>query len=344
MKKKFSLIKTFTVILLLSMFFTINVNASSDKKNYSNVKNFAQNFMKNFNSNYTLNDPIELYNFQDSVQALFFSSKESGYIIINLDDYSIVEFSPKNSNKFILDRNKKYYYNGPLSYFEADGTQIIDCKTKEKIGSLEYLKSVSYPVKSNKSVNKNINLNFISNSLTSNETHTLKNPLPNHSYNLDGRCTITAATMALAYYAKYWPNCNNYVSSSDLNDERAFSNRLLYFVTGKTRLGKDEYVDDTLLPNGLKNYLIKSQQITNPMNFYYISHFNIESQRSNVKSIIQQDKPIMLRISYHPQYGGHEVTAWGYCNVSNNEFFIVNDGWGNDFAYILPNYVVSIVY
>lgn len=143
-----------------------------------------------FNSNCKLKDPIKLYNFQNSVQALLFQSEsDNGYIVVNLSDSSIPEFSPKYKNKIVLNKNIKYFYNGPLNYFEEHNGQVIDCLTSQKMGKLKDLKNVVYPILPNK--NMNLNTNLMSNLSSNNITYSLRNTLPNYSYNPDGRCTYS---------------------------------------------------------------------------------------------------------------------------------------------------------
>lgn len=349
MKIKFYTMRIFSIFVVLTIMFTSNVSAYSNnlyssKENYYDVKNYAENFMKKFNSKCKLNNPIELYNFQENKQALFFSSNNGGYIIINLDDYRITEFSPKNFNKFIVDRNKKYFYNGPLAYFEESNSDIIDCKTKEKVGTINDLKNITYPVKSSKNIFENLSVNLSSND----EIYTLKNKLPNYDYNADNRCTVTATTMLLAYYSQYWTNCNDYVSPYNLKHEEDFSNELLYCITGKNQV-ENGGISLSLVPDGINKYLTNYQHAANIMKFSYINYFDINNYRNLVKNIIQEDKPIILSLVGEKPYGNHTVTAWGYCNISNNEFFMINDGWGrngggDDFTYASPQYVTEIVY
>ncbi|PJI10090.1 MULTISPECIES: C39 family peptidase [Clostridium] len=343
MKIKFYMIKIFSAVMLLSIILTFNVKAYSNKENYPDFKNYAESFMKKFNSNCKLNNSIVLYSFQGDKQALFFSSNSSGYIIINLSNRKVIEFSPKKNNKFILDRDKKYFYNGPLAYFEEDNNEIIDCKTKQRIGLLKDLKKVYYQNMPNKDSIKS----FKSNLGSDNETYTLKNKLPHYEYNPDGRCVITAATMLLAYYAKYWNAYNDYVSVDNLTHECNFSDELLYYVTGVTRLENNKGIYIGSLLDGIKKYLIECQHASNIMNFTFISYFNINDYRSLITRVIKEDKPIILGLSAMKPYCtklGHAVTAWGYCNINSNEFFMIDDGWGNDFTYADPTYVDSIFF
>ncbi|WML36192.1 hypothetical protein [Clostridium sp. OS1-26] len=114
---------------------------STVKNDYTTIKTYVQKFFNSHNGKGTLNDPIELYNLNNNLQALFFSSNSGGYLIVNLADYTIPEFSPVDKNSFITVNGKKHFYNGPLSYLEEDNNgQVIDSKTKQNRGSLKNLK------------------------------------------------------------------------------------------------------------------------------------------------------------------------------------------------------------
>ena len=71
--------------------------------------------MKKYKSNSKLSQPIELYNPNNEVSALFFADKTGGYIIVNVDDESVPEFSPTENNKYIVNKDKRYFYNGPTT-------------------------------------------------------------------------------------------------------------------------------------------------------------------------------------------------------------------------------------
>ncbi|WP_243684132.1 hypothetical protein, partial [Methanosarcina barkeri] len=70
-----------------------------------------------YSINLTSSTPLK--NLDNDIEAVAFSISNEGYIIINVNDLSVPEFSMTNKSPFIVG-NKSYYYNGPLAYVEAE--------------------------------------------------------------------------------------------------------------------------------------------------------------------------------------------------------------------------------
>ncbi|RMD04047.1 hypothetical protein D9O40_03130 [Clostridium autoethanogenum] len=222
--------------------------------------------------------------------------------------------------------------------------------------TLDNLKSITYPVKSNNNSNIDLDANLTSN----NSTYTLRNALPSYSYNPDNRCVAVATAMLLSYYAKYWPNCSDYVDNDILkyatrnnNYQKAFTDELIKDITNSKSIPKDKDgnytgIDPELVPSGVNRYLVNYRHAKYIIHLTFIKNINLNflQYESTVINALQNDKPILLGLnSDNGRFGGsHAVTAWGYSSNNSNKFFIINDGGGNDFTYVSPDYVMNLIY
>lgn len=120
--------KIIIVILSFSMLFrtaniayatTVEQSASNnllDKSRIESLKQYAEDFIAENNSNEQIISTYELYNLNDEVVAMLYNLS-TGYIIVNIKDFSIPEFSFESNSCYSNDNSKKYY-NGGLEYYE----------------------------------------------------------------------------------------------------------------------------------------------------------------------------------------------------------------------------------
>lgn len=292
---------------------------------------------------------------------ILFNINDTGYIIVDMEDNSIPEFSKETKNNKVVDVNKKYYYNGPLTYFEDSNGRVIDINTKEDMGKISELKNKK--VKKQKNIDNTLakeNLKDFGNSTqiqsishysgssgylaSSSVEYGLPYSLPNYSYNPNGICGATASAM----FARYFNDHINggYVPYSlETYDGEALTKELVKYIIGpdyvdpsKSAPGQTAYQVST----GFKSYLT-SQNVSDSM--YYKNSIDY----SRVRERIGNGRPFMYLMNNHPKYGNHWVTASGY--VENSGTFIatlayirVNDGWGSTNIYIDNSYGVAMVW
>ena len=135
---------------------------------------------------------------------------------------------------------------------------------------------------------------------------------------------IVTCAMLLSYYAKYWPSYSDYVDGSVLSNpgnEEGFSDKLLYYITGSRTIPKDSKgnpigVSPSIIPDGVKKYLVQYRHAKNIINLNYLNKGDYSE--NNLINALQNDEPIMLELYKHAPYidsksgqYGHEVTAWG---------------------------------
>lgn len=336
--------KLIASVISITMIFSSSIsayaqvqNAVNDNYTYDVIKKYAETFMGKYKSSSNLNNPIELFNPNNEVAALFFSDKTGGYIIVNVDDESVPEFSPKNNNKYIIDKNTKYFYNGPITYMQENNGKIIDLKNNSEIGTLEQLKSKlnEKAIYGEAEKKKNLSTNLAeSQSLNSaavyNYSYTISGGVPIYAYNPNGICGSTAAAMYLRYY-DYYKNDKYVPLSLSSSDGVNLIKYLVPYIDGSTPGSTPGEVQI-----GIKNYL-SGQGVSASI---YLSNFNI----GTVAGLVSSNKPFVAGLSNDPTYGEHWVTGYGYAGNSSGDFIIVNDGWGGSNIYINTIYNDFMVY
>jgi hypothetical protein len=111
-------------------------NCSDDlsESRYNSLKEYAEEFITANNCNQKIVDAYPLYDLNDELIAVLFKL-DIGYIIINIRDLSIPEFSFVSKSIYSSDDVKKYY-NGAFEYFEENGTDknyVYDLFGKKEI-------------------------------------------------------------------------------------------------------------------------------------------------------------------------------------------------------------------
>jgi hypothetical protein len=335
-RKLLSLVIVFVMILSLS---TASFALDNSKETlYKQAKLVANSYMQNSGS---CKDPIELYNLNEEVAALFFASGTSGYVIVKLNDFSVPEYSTESNNTFITDKNAKYYYNGPLVYLKQVNNQLLDLPGSKLLGTVQEVKNgMNRQAAANgmiifgsdhKSSDKALRDARLSQVMSAKAVPLIvgyiTGTVPNYSYNPNGICAATASAMYARYYDIY--RDNNYVP---VGLETAAG--VLLTITLAT------YIPVNAIPfqvvNGLSSYLT-SQGVS--------SGIYAETATSmNISACIANNEPFVMLINNHPTYGNHYVTGYGYSFNSSANYAIVNNGWGSTGVYINLNYANTIVH
>lgn len=292
---------------------------------YLTIKTDAQKFLQKYKSNVKLDDPIELYDANNEVIDLFFADKTGGYVIMDTEDESVPEFSPKSNNNFINDRSKKYYYNGPTNYMEEKNNKIVDSTNKEEIGTLSDLKAKlkdNNTYRTVKNTSKS-NQSLIKDYSSSPTFSVITGTVPSYNYNKNNNCGSTAAAMWLMWYDKYISD--DYVPTPFESQTNLIDSIMPYIEAGKGSYPRHEQ-------DGLYNWLK-----------YVGKNVEINLTYANLGSImgrVSNNQPYILGITGHPNYKEHWATGYGY--YSN--YAIVNDGWGSSGIYIDMKYTDFIIY
>lgn len=269
--------------------------------------------------------------------------ENGGYVITDANGENFIEYSMEKEN-FILDTDKKYYYNEPCSiYQKSDEDTMINIHNNEECQITDIDFEISDEIELSKRAAKESAKSIASSisnlrSVKIIEEKGLSNETRLYSYNPDGRCGAVAAAIVLTYYDCY--KYNKYVSGN----LTSFTGCSLINFLVKNYLGTETYYAD--LTSGLNRYL-KDRGIST--RFYKILGKKSTSVFNKVKSYIKKDCPLIIGLTGHPSYEEHWVVGTGYSIVYSNEFgyanvVIVNDGWGNKNVRINNCYVDGAVY
>lgn len=97
-------------IFVIAFAFIFNSGVLATRFMGDDSENHAKNFLKMYGSYEKIQNEKELYNLNNELEAVVFdviSEEGSGYIIVNLNDMSIPEFSFKNLNPYDKVKNSR---------------------------------------------------------------------------------------------------------------------------------------------------------------------------------------------------------------------------------------------
>jgi hypothetical protein len=293
------LVATIAILVLVTTLTTMNAGTTD----YSEYTKIANSYVK------VQETPIELYNLNNDIVALYYKAVNTGYVIVNIKDKIVPEFSDESNNKLISESGKNYY-NGPTEVNDEIDKTINE--QKEIYGTEEYIKNEKATTE-NKSLIKNASPAIGDDFETeANNTKKIKGTMPNYSYNPNGICGTTAAAMMLQYLDNNISD--KYVPKNLEGDEIKFIKKLEEYIHAKT------LAHDVL--SGMCNFEDK----------YGVKNMQASVEKSNLGNVVgcvNDGMPFELSLRKDPKYGYHWVTAYGYKYNSKSEYAIVNDGHGS---------------
>lgn len=355
--------RNLSIILLSITFMLISMlSVYSDKQiKFGTEKKYGTAYLANLGYSVILSNPIPLYNFDYELEAVSFTIKNNGYIIVNSNDLSIPEFSLKAQNPFEKSYNKLYLYNGPLQYFEKTQDEIRNIKTnqnikinnlnknemnfkykKDKINKENKYKEL---IKQNSTRKNNNDLMSITASGEYEEFYKLNVYL--RQYDTSRYCGVDGTAILLKWVDDYFAP----TMVSDLIDtEKSLTDYLVnndYIYDGGTSaftVVNGRKYNDYLTTTGIKGY-ISDHVGTYPVDYIPYTYSDIKYK------IKQGNYALMVSTSAHPYptFDNHWVLPYGYAKpVLQTEpaYLIVNDGFGNNDVYIEASdqYFRNIIY
>ncbi|OBZ34740.1 hypothetical protein C7960_1298 [Methanohalophilus euhalobius] len=323
-----------TAMLLVSMAFVPTVSAQANENvgvkaeniDFSIEKEYGKLFLEKMGYSAELTSSIPLKNLEGNVEAVAFSVNNEGYIIINVNDLSVPEYSMTSENPFV-DKNKNYYYNGPLAYVEgelkSERIKTAYIYKKERVNKSKRLSELK------KIFMETSNVQLLSGA-SGILSHSLRTWEDNNIY-----CGPIAAGINLIYLDDYLDN--DFVASGYENQ-----NDLLDFIT-------NGYIDNSgtyawQLRNGLNSY-IEDRNLANEYSAYAIAF-----DYSKLMSLIDDDKPVDVSTNNHPTFDDHWIIAHGYFvqdvpYVVPQPYIVVNNGWGdNNINVLVGDYLINQVW
>lgn len=270
-----------------------------------------------------------------------FNLTQNVYIIIDSSTYGVIEYCETAGCKYITDNSKVYYYNGPLSYYEASSisdTQIVDCKSREEFSK----NNIHFKSKTSLQTNIATNDNFssekssasdssVSSVLTSTTATSSYLPYATKPYDTNNSdiCGATAAAIMIEYYYSHIDS-SVALAANITSDGQVLTDLLNTYIGGSATVYNLDY--------GLDDYLILSS-----LSASHVTLFNIlTTPTAKMESCITNAKPCIIGLASAPTYGDHWVVATGF--VKSIQFAVVNDGWGNTGINISYSYIDSCVY
>lgn len=280
---------------------------------------------------FSLESQVELYNKIGNVEAVCFNFSPSGYVIVNLNDYSIPEFSPSASTPFpdTLNVGVRYIYVGPLNYFiTAESNSLVNMKTGNElnIDKLMYSYDVvpdncakTMALKNSSGITPRATLSFITRHL----------PV---TWNSTYYCGLDGCAIELKYLDDYHDN--------SLLDNTMDSNLTLQEYLSNSKYVPDAPTSSSQIVNGTffsgysginKFFKDKGNNFSASKKAYSNSVL-VEMQQS-----FASDYPVIIgtKPADDWNFGDHWVIAYGYYYQDlSGAHLIVNDGFGNNSIYV----------
>ena len=293
----------------------------------------------------SLSAPIPLKNaLTDEDIAVCYTINQTGYVILNLSDYSINEYDLYSPHPVYKDDLNTYYYGGLFWYFYEKDSELIDAYSQKPVSKdtlIEVYKRYEkdYPVLSKSELSVKVekyidyaaSRNIRENIYRSTNTNTLS-----YSYStvfVNGECGATACANLIDFCAR---RDNDYRIKGGLT-QLGLIQDLIPRVTptyGTADLadGVNEYIDE-----------INEDYPSNPilLEMLCLNSF----QYGTVVDCIDQDIPITVGGEAAMLDGcndttSHVVSVYGYYFIVNAAYDIyyytltVNNGWGSNTAKI----------
>ncbi|MFM1524770.1 MULTISPECIES: cysteine peptidase family C39 domain-containing protein [Helcococcus] len=330
MKRTFNIL--FSILLTILIIFP-NVSLAYSIKNDYSVTNIdkriektqevANKLLNSLGKNSKLNDLTLLKNLNGDTEAVLYSLDRKGYVIVNINDFSIPEFSLEGENPF---NNIQYpIYNGPLNYYsKKDAKSVLNIKdsiivNRNEFANIYSKKEISLDEKS-LTIYKNFNTDIV----PYGNLNTIKKlPGKLKAWYIDGgNCGAIASAITMRYYY-------DYVNKSYVNPSKISENSLISLMQKYVGYGGTGYSN---LKNGLNRYF-RDRGINNSV--VSLNYFNY----SRLENRIDRNRPVIVGTSNDAKYKNHWIIAHGYAEINygvveNSNYIIVNDGWENNDVWV----------
>jgi hypothetical protein len=326
--------KFFASFLVLTLLLgTTGISYAKNEPSYQNEIKYATLFLKNsgFGVN-QLSNPITLKNVNGDEESVVFSLNENGYIIINLNNYDIPEFSFEASNPYTI-KDAGNVYNGPFNYLRDDGENFTDIISKKIIQKSKVEVNYIQPL-----VDKAKKLQEIESASSSNSS---ENPLSSYDFIESGSisgtlrtwdtanfCGVDGTAILLQYYDDYWSE--GFVPD-DKETASALTDYLIYYnyIINDGASGPD-IVNGYWWTTGLNDYL-------DDIGILSWNATTASYSWSTLKNQINMGRPLMVGANEeHPDFDkAHWIIAHGYFRGYDGLPYIVcNNGHGSNNVYL----------
>jgi len=318
--------KILSIVLALAIIFAMSATVFASELSSSRLSLIVKNvntFLSTVNSHKKINDVVELYNFNNSIEALWFSLSGGGYIVASYKDGHVIEYSPNDLPvKYVnWDSKSRIYYGGPMSFNVIKNHMYMDIvtgelyKTKGNIYSMDYKSSLE---ESPKSIAATVYLSTPSSYV---------NAVSPWS------CTITGITNLLQYYDDYHGDDVYPSTVSGVNGLRTFLYNNNYISRDPLFLSDAEtlHTSNGNSFSGLTSFLNRND--VDSM-YVIIQNHTLSRMKSQIGS---NSRPVLLMIDTYLVDSGyltstHIVLCYGYVdvNATGRTYYAINNGWGSN--------------
>lgn len=331
-KRLFSLFLSFVLALsICPTVMALDNTIVADSKRVSAITNNAEAFLVVVGCRNTVEKIIPMYNFNEAIEALYFSLLPDGYLIASYKDGHVIEFSANGSPITLENTSQKLYYNGILQYYERQGNSrfqnaltnniiakdelevAFDKQSLLRIPQINYQKAVSvYGIEPN-------------------------NPTPLHYVAWDSShyCTLTGVTNLLQYYHDF-KNANVYAQTVyDVYSLRNYlkNNNYIESIGGVSlSWAASDYSKNGVIYRGLRRYLWENNLDSFTVNVPTASAMDVKTQLYTYSRPVLMDIP--NRLVKPNSSSQHVIMAYTYLETADTTYFITNDGYGHNSVYI----------
>lgn len=330
------------IVFAMSLIAPISAFAS-EEINYENEQLIAEAVLSQYGE-FSLSKETELYNVNGDLEAVCFDFSPAGYVIVNIKNYEVPEFSPYASSYFVenFSQEESSIYNGPLSYYtKIDNNHLQELTTGNIVATADL--SHIYDVEQD-----NILKVDTLNKLDAPTTYVSSTYITQHvpaTWDSNSYCGVDGSAIILNYLHNY--------HDSNLIPSGKNSNKVLqkYLVEAnylnEEGMSAKKLVNGTLRYTGLNSFFVDRNSSISATYVSYSRNFLVTMQH-----LFSNDYPVLLGTDTVEddsswEYGEHWLIAYGYTYQDlTGGRLIVNDGWGKAGIFVTtdPLYYDYVIY
>lgn len=320
------------VLLVFSLVLGIFSTSFAEKNNFEKESRYAKAFLKLMGfGDRVLISPIPLNNVYGRLEAVSFSIDGSGYLIIDINDFDIPEFSLEAPNPFSSE--SEMIYNGPFNYLKKENGKMTEIKSKRIVDKVvnNYNRPFVDKDKKLEKVENDAKLvvpNTVSSTLI--EYGSLRGTLP--TWSTDHYCGVDGCAIVLQYYDDNWSD--TFVPS----DKESANGLTDYLISGNYIIDAPASGPD--LVNGISGTTgLQDYNNDRGLSYWYATTGDY-SWSSLMDKIDYNRPPLVGANSNHPDFGAHWIIAHGYSQGYDGVCWIIcNNGFGSNNVYTTANYI-----
>lgn len=325
--------KLISITLALAMIFAMSATVFAEKgyladKRIAAIRSNVNNFLSYMQSEKKVVGFTELYNFDNELEAFYYSLDSGGYIVASYKDGHVIEFSPEDLPVTVknIESASRIYYGGPLSFSIKKGPLYIDIVTGDVFSEKQNQYSIDFAE----------NIEDDSRGITASVT--LSAPSSYVYADSTWRCCITGITNLLQYYDDYHGDDVYPSTVSGINGLRYFLYNNNYVYRGNLFLSDAE----TLHTGGGGSFTGLSDFLNrNDVDNMYVTVQYHTLNRIKTQINYPNSRPVLLMIDTFlidsgDLYTTHIVLCYGYTDVAatGRTYYVINNGWGTNGVYI----------